>query len=274
MKKFKIGVISDLLRLGQRDGIKKAAEIGADGVQVWMTTGAAMGKADRDEFKAFCRAAGVEISAFCGDLGHYRDAAANKERVPQFMKILDLARDIGTKVVTTHIGAVPDEKNNPIYKIMLSAMREMAEHGAKIGVTAAVETGPEKATVLKKFLDDVGSKGLGVNLDPANLVMVAGDDPAQAVLTLGKYIVHTHAKDGIQLWSCDPEQAYHGTPPPEKGPAWKEVPLGEGSVNWDKYLAALEKVGFTGYLTIEREVGDNPAADIAKAIAFLKKKIR
>ncbi|MEI6808702.1 MAG: sugar phosphate isomerase/epimerase family protein [bacterium] len=274
MKNFRIGVMSDSFRLEQREGIRKAAELGADGVQVYMTAPDKISKAARKDFKAFCADVGVEISALCGDVGAYREAKVNKERVACFKQILDLAGDVGTKVVTTHIGVVPEDKDDPIYKIMLSAVREMAEYAAKLGVVAAIETGPEKATTLKKFLDDVSSKGLGVNLDPANLVMVVADDPVQAVLTLKDYIVHTHAKDGIQLWSCDAVQAYHTGLPKDRGPAWKEVPLGEGSVKWDKYLTALGKIGFKGYLTIEREVGDNPAADIASAIAFLRKKMK
>jgi L-ribulose-5-phosphate 3-epimerase len=124
-------------------------------------------------------------------------------------------------------------------------------------VTFAGETGPEKATVLKKLLDDVGSKGLGVNLDPANLVMVAGDDPVRAVRTLAKYIVHTHAKDGVQI-AGGPE------------PSFKELPLGQGGVKWEAYLRALKAIGFDGFLTIEREVGDDPGKDIADAVAFLR----
>lgn len=271
---FKIGVMSDSFRLEQRDGIRKAAELGADGVQVYMTAPEKINKAERKDFRKFCADTGVELSALCGDVGAYHDAQANKERVARFKQILDLAKDVGTGVVTTHIGVVPENKNDPLYKVMLAAVREIAGYAAKVGVVAAVETGPEKATTLKKFLDDVGSKGMGVNLDPANLVMVVADDPVKAVLTLKDYIVHTHAKDGVQLWACDAMQAYHTGLPPEKGPAWKEVPLGEGSVKWDKYLAALEQIGFKGYLTIEREVGDDPAADIAKAIAFLKKKMK
>ena len=51
--------------------------------------------------------------------------------------------------------------------------------------------------------------------------------------------------------------------------ALREVPLGEGSVRWPEYLAALEGIGYHGFLTIEREVGENPEADIAKAVSFL-----
>jgi sugar phosphate isomerase/epimerase len=260
MSRFKIGVMSDCFRLGPEEGVTKAAELGAEGVQIWTTGGKMspeeMTKDARKNFRAFCARTGVAISALCGDIGGYADPKTNPQRIQRSQKILDLAVDLGTEVVTTHIGVVPADPKDPTYKVMLAACREVALHGEEIGVTWAVETGPETAAVLRPFLDDVDSPGIGVNLDPANLVMCAGDDPAAAVEILAEYIVHTHAKDGIKLT--------HG---------FKEVPLGTGGVNWDAYLDALKEVGFDGFLTIEREVGDNPGADIAKAIEFLRTKV-
>ena len=118
----------------------------------------------------------------------------------------------------------------------------------------------------------MGSRGVAVNLDPANLVMVTGDDPVKAVYTLKDYIVHTHAKDGIKLVDKSPEIIY-GLVEEEiqTGEAFREVPLGTGGVDFPKYLAALDDIGYQGYLTIEREVGENPAADIRTAVEFLEK---
>ena len=126
---------------------------------------------------------------------------------------------------------------------------------------------------MKGFLDTLGSRGVSVNLDPANLVMVTGDDPVQAVYRLRNYIVHTHAKDGIKLLDRDPEIIY-GIRNIEdvisEGEAFREVPLGQGNVPFPAYLAALEKIDYRGYLTIEREVGEDPVADITLAADFLK----
>ena len=98
--------------------------------------------------------------------------------------------------------------------------------------------------------------------------MVAGDDPVVAVHNLKDYIVHTHAKDGVMLQKTNPEIVYGVTPMPEdlKGiKFFRETPLGTGGVNFTAYLKALEEVGYRGFLTIEREAGDNPAADINTA---------
>ncbi|MCX7935369.1 MAG: sugar phosphate isomerase/epimerase [Planctomycetota bacterium] len=163
---------------------------------------------------------------------------------------------------------------------MLSACREVGEYAAKKGVTFAIETGPEKSEILRDFLEELSCPGMGVNLDPANLVMVAGDEAARAVRNLGKYIVHTHAKDGIMVQPHDPREVYGLLPedppqlfPKRQGELYREVPLGEGKVDWQAYLQALSEVGFKGYLTIEREVGADPAADIRKAVQFLRARI-
>lgn len=129
---------------------------------------------------------------------------------------------------------------------------------------------------MKEFLDGLGSKGVSVNLDPANLVMCAGDDPASAVYTLRDYIVHTHAKDGVQYRPFDTRRLYapqyFGLEPLTDN-CIAEVPLGSGGVDFDGYISALKSIGYDGYLTIEREVGDTPENDIAMAADFLSKYI-
>ncbi|MBP9989169.1 MAG: sugar phosphate isomerase/epimerase, partial [Ruminococcus sp.] len=188
--------------------------------------------------------------------------------------ILDLAKELETNVVTTHIGVVPADSNSDRYKIMQEACFELSRYADSIDAHFAIETGPETSATLKGFLDSLNSNGVGVNLDPANLVMVTGDDPAKAVHNLKDYIVHTHAKDGKQNFYVDPDIIY-GMVESEivTADSFIEVPLGEGSVNWDEYLKALEDIGYKGFLTIEREVGDNPEKDIRKAVEFLKAKI-
>jgi sugar phosphate isomerase/epimerase len=284
MRPFKIGVIADCFKLGPRAGVKKAKSMGADGVQIWAVSGEMsperMNRAARHEFRKFCEGLGIEISALCGDLGGhgFQRADRNPLKVARSMRIVDLAADLGTKVVTTHIGVVPEDTRSEVYQAMLTACRELGAYAVKKGVCFAIETGPERATVLRGFLDEVGSKGIGVNLDPANLIMVLNDDPVAAVDTLSSYIVHTHAKDGVQLAPCDPVEVYNafaegGVEGFDFGTLFSEEPLGRGKVEWDAYLDALERIGYRGYLTIEREVGDNPGRDIEDAVRFLNGKL-
>lgn len=276
MKKFPIGIIIDSFRTDIPTAVKKAAECGAQGIQVYSTRGEMapenLSTEKRKEFLKLVKDNGLIISALCGDLGGggFIHKDLNKERVEKSKRILDLAKDLETDVVTTHIGVVPSDPGHDRYKIMQEACHELAEYADSIDAHFAVETGPETSAVLKGFLDSLNSTGVGVNLDPANLVMVTGDDPVGAVHNLKKYIVHTHAKDGKQIFFRDPEIVY-GIKKDVivTDDSFIEVPLGEGSVDFPKYLAALEEIGYNGFLTIEREVGDNPAKDIKAAVDFL-----
>ncbi len=278
MKKFPIGIIINSFRTDIPTSVRKAAECGAQGIQVYSTHGEMapenLSPEKRREFLKLVKDNGLIISALCGDLGGggFIHKDLNKERVEKSKRILDLAKDLETDIVTTHIGVVPSDPNHDRYKIMQEACHELAEYADSINAHFAVETGPETSAVLKGFLDSLNSTGVGVNLDPANLVMVTGDDPVQAVHNLKKYIVHTHAKDGKQIFFRDPEIVY-GIKKDVivTDDSFIEVPLGEGSVDFPKYLAALEEIGYNGFLTIEREVGDDPAKDIRAAVDFLNK---
>ncbi len=277
MKNFPIGVIVDSFRTDIPSAVKKAALCGAQGIQVYATRGAMspdeLVGAKRKEFLDIVKSNGLVISALCGDLGGggFIHKDLNRQRVDYSKRILDLAKELETDIVTTHIGVVPSDPNHDRFKIMQEACGELAEYADSINAHFAVETGPETSAELKVFLDSLNSTGVGVNLDPANLVMVTGDDPVKAVHNLKKYIVHTHAKDGKQIFYRDPEIVY-GIKKDVivTDDSFIEVPLGEGSVDWPNYLKALEEIGYNGFLTIEREVGDDPERDIRAAVEFLK----
>ena len=175
--------------------------------------------------------------------------------------------------MTTHIGVIPADKAEPRYALMLDALTEIGEYAKSVGVTFAIETGPEKATVLREFLDETRG-GVGVNLDPANFVMVTRQDPVEAVKILGKYIAHTHVKDGKNLRAVDPKVVYDcfaggGIEALNIADYFTETPVGKGDVDFAAYFAALKNVGFDGYLTVEREAGADPEADIASALAYI-----
>lgn len=264
MYNFSIGVMLESFRTDIQTALKKAASVGAQGIQVYSTYGELAPQnltgAKRKEFLDMVRSHGLTISALCGDLGHgFGDADKNPELIERSKRILDLSKELECDIVTTHIGVVPSDPNHETYKIMQDACAQLSSYADEVKAQFAVETGPETAVVLKGFLDSLNSKGVAVNLDPANFVMLTGDDPVAAVYTLKDYIVHTHAKDGKQL-------------PPETpgGHSFIELPLGQGGVDFKNYLKALDEIGFHGFLTIEREVGDNPEADIRMAVDFLK----
>ncbi|MBE6644499.1 MAG: sugar phosphate isomerase/epimerase [Ruminococcaceae bacterium] len=283
---MKIGVIIDSFRCDFESAIKQAKAVGADGVQIGAKF--LVGRGDElihrlkfentvsvSDAKKILSDAGIEVSAICGDFGCDMYYTKDRALIDLEKSLLDMALELGTNIVTTHIGVVPETENCVQYESMHEVCYELAEYAKSVGGHFAVETGPEKSELLKKFLDTLGSDGVAVNLDPANLVMCAGDDPVTAVRNLRDYIVHTHAKDGRQLKPFNTKQfyspRYYGVPKLAGSGLFEELPLGKGDVNFDTYLAALRDAGFDGYLTIERECGDTPAGDIGEAVKFLDK---
>ena len=255
MKQHKIGVMVESFRLGLREGITKAAEVGADGIQVYVTGGETapenLSRSGRKEFRKLVADHGLAFSALCADyFKGFLNAETNDETVEKTKACMDLAVDLGTHVITSHIGTLPEDESADEWRLGREALAELAAHGEKREVLLASETGPESADLLLKFLETIPGKTIGVNYDPANLVM-NGFDQLGGVKVLKDYIFHTHAKDAT------------------RSPR-KEVPLSEGEVDFPRWVGLLDEIGYDGFLTIEREVGEDPVADIVQAVRFLR----
>jgi L-ribulose-5-phosphate 3-epimerase len=284
----KIGIIVDSLRLPLRKGLKTAKELGADGVQIYAVDGEMapenLTSSARKELKDYIASLGLEISALCGDLGGhgFQDSEMNPQKIEKSKRILDLAVELGTNIVTTHIGIIPEDPATRVYESMQKACDELGVYAKSLNAYFAIETGPETSLRLKTFLDTLSTNGVSVNFDPANMVMVTGDDPVEGVKLLKDYIIHTHVKDGVRYKPVDPRDVYGAlgygggvdheqiAKMVTEGEYFRELPLGEGKVNFPSYFAALQEIGYQGYLTIEREVGTNPVHDIREAITFLR----
>jgi L-ribulose-5-phosphate 3-epimerase len=237
-----------------------------------------------DWYKDYISSLGLEISALCGDLGGhgFQDREMNPQKVEKSKRILDLAVDLGTNIVTTHIGIIPEDPATPVFESMQKACEELGVYAKSLNAYFAIETGPETSLRLKTFLDTLSTNGVSVNFDPANMIMVTGDDPVEGVKLLKDYIVHTHVKDGVRFKQVDPRDVYGAlgygggvdheqiAKMVTEGEYFRELPLGGGKVDLPSYFAALQEIGYQGYLTIEREVGTNPVHDIRQAITFLR----
>ncbi|MFH1903855.1 MAG: sugar phosphate isomerase/epimerase family protein [Candidatus Omnitrophota bacterium] len=249
------GVFLGSFKLGVKDGLAKCRELKLDGIELTDIPGELtienLTGTEAKGLKDLIVSYGLIISSTCGDLGghEYTDESDVEERIDRTKKIMDNTRALGCSIVQTHIGVIPEDRDSKPWKVMQYAMDILGAYGDKIGCCLATETGPEDPALMKEFLDRVKHESIKVNYDPANLVM-KGFDQIGGVSILQKYIVQTHAKDG---------KIKNG-----------EVPLGEGDVNFPEYLKALDEIGFKGFHIIEREVGADPAADIAKAVEFLR----
>ena len=189
MYKFPIGGMVESFRLPTRDAIKKAASLGLDGLQMYATKGENapenLSGSKAKELLEFVKDCGLKFSALCGDLGHgFGNPELNPGLIEKSKRILELAKELECDIVTTHIGVVPEDPEHERYKVMQAACHELADYADSLNAHFAIETGPETSATLKKFLDSLGSTGVAVNLDPANLVLVTGDDPGAAVHNL------------------------------------------------------------------------------------------
>ena len=232
---MKIGAIAESFNKPFKEAIESIAALELDGVQMYADTETVYAKMTAKEIKEVKKiidGAGIKVSALCGDFGCDMYYTRDRAQIDKEKRIMEIAKELGTDIVTTHIGVVPEDFACKQYESMHEVCRELAEFADTMGGHFAVETGPERAELLKKFLDNLGSRGVAVNLDPANLVMCAGDDPVKAVYTLKEYIVHTHAKDGKQLKKVDTRTLYcpqyYGLEQGDWG-SIIEMPLGQGN---------------------------------------------
>lgn len=186
--------------------------------------------------------------------------ATRAARTREMKEIADFARALGVNVVGVHIGFVPHDQSDPEYSAILAVARELCDHAATNGQSLHLETGQEPPDVLLGFLHDVERDNLFVNFDPANMILYGMSEPLAALEQLGHQVRSVHCKDA--KWS------------PEPGITWgQEVALGDGDVGFAGFLDILDRIGYTGPLTIEREIPQEPArqkAEIKRAIELLE----
>jgi L-ribulose-5-phosphate 3-epimerase len=185
--------------------------------------------------------------------------ATREERERRTCDLSDFAAALGVNSIACHIGFVPEDTTHPDYDAVLEMVRRVCDHAARHRQTFALETGQEPAHVLLKFLKEVNRPNLGINFDPANMILYGTGDPIEALAVLGPHVLSVHAKDGD--W-----------PPRDKpGALGQERPLGQGSVNIPQFVQKLREVDFRGPLNIEREAEDQieRMADIRRAVTYL-----
>jgi len=271
MAKLRIGVICSLGSEGPRQIIQKASDLGLTGAQLccWDPTlysddwAAETVKASR-EFN-------VEINTlWAGGPGktvwNFYEGPVTIGIVPQELRQQriaslkaggDFARKIGTRSITTHVGFIPEDPNDALYEQVVASLKDVAGYCKEIGLEFWFETGQETPITLLRTIEDVGTGNLGINLDPANLILYGKANPVDALDVFGRYVRGVHAKDGL-----------YPTNGRELG---KEVPLGQGKVNFGTLIPRLKSLDFEGHLTIEREIsGPQQIEDIKSAVELLE----
>ncbi len=273
MSKSRIGWIT-YLGEDPRAALERAKSLGFDNVQTgWPGLEWANAK-KMDELKTIVDESGVDITVLfvCFPEEDYSSIAAihgtggflppeyREIRYEMAMKAADMAKHVGIPGIAAHLGFIPDDKNHPDYQFLLKVVKDVAAKCKELGLTFSFETGQEKATVLKGFIDDIGHDNAGVNFDPANMILYGSGEPLEAIDLLGPHVLGVHAKDA--KWAA----------PEVRGKEWgTETTLGEGDVDFPKLLEKIKSFGYTGPITIEREfAGDRQAEEVQKARTLLE----
>ncbi|MCE9546781.1 MAG: sugar phosphate isomerase/epimerase [Planctomycetia bacterium] len=181
-------------------------------------------------------------------------------RATEMKEISDFARLLNVDAIGLHVGFVPHDPTHETYIDVVRVTQAVCDHASRNRQSVNLETGQESADTLLRFIDDVGRDNLGVNFDPANMILYGSGEPLLALEKVGAFVRSVHCKDA--LWSNQPGETW-GT----------EVPLGEGAVGMEAYLRTLDKIGYHGPLTIEREIPQDPArqkAEIGRALNLLR----
>lgn len=187
-------------------------------------------------------------------------------RLQEMKEISDFARLLNCDVIALHLGFVPHDTMSKAYQDIVDVTRQLCDHAARNDQALHLETGQEAAQPLVDFIVRVERNNLFINFDPANMILYGTGNPIEALRIVGKYVRSVHCKDA--LWSATP------------GESWgQEMPLGAGQVDMELYLRTLKEIGYTGPLTIEREIPQDPErqkSEINQAaglLAHLRKQI-
>lgn len=275
MNDLKIAVFPQALSEDWYEGLRRAADLDVQGVHLslsgpWgleeMTTAACR------ELLGLLRSYGLVVSAVSWGLGELPHREEHATLLPQGKRVLQIAADLECGRWQAHCGVLPWEETDPGWAAVIEGAGELATYGEQVGATLCWETGPEPPRVLRRVLETVNSPGLGVNLDPANLIIwpvilaemwgrpwtrewaTENFDPHEGAALLAPWVRHTHAKDA--LVQADGRHL--------------EVPLGQGWIDWPRYVGSLRQAGYDGFFAIEREVGEDRVGDTIRAIEFLR----
>lgn len=265
---WSIGLTSsynDLLRQ-----LELAIKIGVEGVQLWCVDYGSSLPCLLDPYRCDvkCRkrveetidSYGLKITGFCAQLsspnrfGGFDDPEGIEKRIEKTKRALELSVDMGSPIVTTHPGVIPENKDDKRYNIIFSSIKEIAKFAENIGAYFCIETGMEPINVLKDFILEINSDGLKVNFDPANLLRYGVDEIVNGVRVLSNWIIHTHAKD--------------------YNPKTRKATVGKGLVPWKNYLKELKNQGYKGWLVLEDETGKNVVESLMEGREFLEKAIK
>jgi sugar phosphate isomerase/epimerase len=259
LRHLKVGIRLESLGVPLRKALDEAARMGVGGVQLDAAGDLSperLSDSGRRELRNLLRARGLELTALGCPLRRGLDEAQDQQpRIDHVREVMDLAYELGPRVVIVQAGQVPEKEDEPRAPLMRDALTALGRHGDHIGTTLALDTGLESGELLAKYLATFSVGSLGANLSPGNL-LVHGFNPFTAARDLTGRIAHVHATDGRRASTSR---------------AARQAALGAGDIDWLAYLETLVEVEYRGWLVVTRDEGDRKAADVEAGAAFLKR---
>jgi sugar phosphate isomerase/epimerase len=256
---MKLGIVAESTGLSLRGAIAEAARMGAAGIQVDASgdlNADRLGETGRREFKNLLRSFNLELAALNLPLRQGLDVQVfQQERIDTARKALQLSFDLGARKVVIPMPKLPTEEQSPRSAVLRETLSVLGAFGDRIGSLLALEIGFDPSTAVNAYLDTFDTGSLKVTYDPANM-LVHGHDPLANLAPLQARLAHVHARDARSAGLSRGLQ---------------EVPVGAGDVDWLAFTATLQVLEFRGFLTVEREQGDNKLADVAAGVKFLRR---
>ena len=253
------------------EGIRRVKEYGLTSCQVCCWEMTRYSEENADKIMAAVAQTGIRISALwcgweCPSTWDFIDGFRTigllprefrRQRVENLKQGSDFAKRLSVACVATHMGFLPENCNTDEFEQVVLAIREVAEYCKQNGQFLLFETGQETPITLMRTIEAVGTGNLGINLDPANLLLYGKGNPCDAVEIFGRYIMGIHAKDGEY--------------PTDYTKLGEEKRIGDGHVNFPELIRRLKAVGYDGAITIEREIGgEQQIQDILYAKNYLE----
>jgi L-ribulose-5-phosphate 3-epimerase len=258
---IRLGVRLESLRLPLRAALEQASRFGVAGVQVDAVGELAaerLSQSGRREFRHLLRSLSLEVTALGCPLRHGLDTAENQQpRIEHVCNTLALGYDLGAKIVIVD-GPKAPETEEPRAHLLREALAAIGSFGDRTGAMLALESGLDSGERLAGYLATFDTGSLGVNYDPANMLL-NGFDPIENLTPLRQWLVHAHARDAKRTGASKTAQ---------------ETALGAGAIDWMTFMAVLETMEYRGWLVLERETGENRLADVQNGVKLLRRFVR
>ncbi|NBD25378.1 sugar phosphate isomerase/epimerase family protein [Paenibacillus glycinis] len=257
-------------------GMRIPPKIGAEGIEKTAQWAASVGLEVLDlprltpEWKTACESAGLGIGSV--DAKHTaqllsREEARRADAVEATKREMSEIAAQGGRVLFMCL--VPEDRTLPRsegFAIWKETFPEIVRHAEQQGIYIAIEGWPGPAPhyptlgctpeMWRAMFEAIPSKHFGLNYDPSHLVRL-GIDYIRALTEFGERVNHVHGKDTEilhdELYECGVLEATFGAKYGFSEGSWRYTIPGHGDVEWGKVAVRLDRLGYSGAVSIELE---------------------